>query len=304
MDRRESEVAGSPKSYISSGENPFLNIIQNVRTMRALAEEAARQARIVELAQLHLKECFGVEWLHRRLLDVGCGQLLRKALIFGTSNSVTAIDIELPFRPPFIPDLIRCIRTSGFHRASKTLIRQILGVDRRFRKALSSHLKVDRLPNVDVYYMNAKDLEFADASFDGVFSFSVFQHIDEPSVAAAEIHRVLKPGAIAYIQLHLYTSASGSDCPQITLSPDRYPPWAHLRTSSQYYGKEGLYHNHWRLAQWKNLFEGLFEVVRYPILETEIEENRRILSTAIRAELADFNDEELLITTLTAVCRK
>jgi SAM-dependent methyltransferase len=41
---------------------------------------------------------------------------------------------------------------------------------------------------------DAHHLPFADAVFDRVFAFNVFEHLREPSRAAAEILRVLKPG--------------------------------------------------------------------------------------------------------------
>lgn len=294
----------APKSYISGSYNPLLNVIQNIRYSNMLAEEVGSQIWWVELSRFHLKGYYNVEWYHHHLLDVGCGQLLRKALIFGVSNFVTGIDVELPFKPPFVPDFFKCIKFSGLGRAIKTLARQTLGVDRRFRKTLSNHLKIDKVPHVDTYYMNAKNLKFADESFDGVYSFSVFQSIDEPSVAAKEIYRVLKRGGIAYIALHLYTSPSGSDCPLVTLTPDKYPSWSHIRPSTKYYKKDGLYLNRWRLAQWKNTFEGIFSPVQYPIINNEIERNRKYLTPAIREELADYSEEELLTTTLTAVCKK
>jgi SAM-dependent methyltransferase len=304
MNKSDPNRKKSPKSYISGSDSPLLNVLQNLRYSSMLEEEVASQIYFAELSRLHLKEYYNVEWHHYHLLDVGCGQLLRKALIFGVSNSVTGIDLELPFKYPYFLDFIKCIGSSGLHRAIKTLARQTLGVDKRFQKALADRLKISKLPRVDTHYMNAKNLQFDDESFDGVFSFSVFQSIDEPSVAVNEVHRVLKRGRIAYIQLHLYTAPNGSDCPVAVLNPDKYPPWAHLRPSTRYYRKEGLYHNCWRLAQWKETFEGVFDTVHYPMIDDELERNRSYLSPAIREELADYSEEELLITTLTAVCKK
>lgn len=41
---------------------------------------------------------------------------------------------------------------------------------------------------------DAHRLPFADAAFDAVVSFNTFEHLYDPEAAAAEIHRVLKPG--------------------------------------------------------------------------------------------------------------
>jgi SAM-dependent methyltransferase len=49
----------------------------------------------------------------------------------------------------------------------------------------------------------ADQLEFADRSFDVVFSFSVFQHLLPSAIASAfgEVRRVLRPGGLAYIEM-------------------------------------------------------------------------------------------------------
>ena len=44
-------------------------------------------------------------------------------------------------------------------------------------------------------------LPFADASFDGVFSFAVLEHVKDPFKCAAELVRVLKPSGFLYCQI-------------------------------------------------------------------------------------------------------
>ena len=46
---------------------------------------------------------------------------------------------------------------------------------------------------------DAHYLPFRDSVFDHVFAFNVFEHLREPSLAAGEIRRVLKPGGVASI---------------------------------------------------------------------------------------------------------
>lgn len=46
---------------------------------------------------------------------------------------------------------------------------------------------------------DAHHMPFADAVFDRVFAFNVFEHLRDPKRAAAEIRRVLKPGGAAVI---------------------------------------------------------------------------------------------------------
>jgi SAM-dependent methyltransferase len=47
---------------------------------------------------------------------------------------------------------------------------------------------------------DAHRLPFGDNVFDRVFAFNVFEHLRDPKTAAAEIHRVLKPGGV--LMLH------------------------------------------------------------------------------------------------------
>jgi len=267
-------------------------------------KDAVLRINLSNAARQQLKEAFNVEWHNCKLLDIGCGQLLRHAFIFGIDNRVTGIDVELPFKYPYVFDFFKIMNRRGIKRAVKTAVRQILGIDRRFRRSLMRHLDVMKLPDIEMRLMDAMQLEFEDNSFDGAYSFSVFQYIDDPVLAAEQVHRVLKPGGVAYIQLHLYTSIGGSDHPLCRTNPEKYPPWGHLRPSTSYYLKHGLNVNCWRLAQYKEMFENIFDEVRYINHDDEREQVRRFLSPLICAELAEYSEEELLTSTFTVLCKK
>jgi SAM-dependent methyltransferase len=62
------------------------------------------------------------------------------------------------------------------------------------------------LDHLEVRAMDARSLEFADGSFDAVFSLSSIEHFGSPTQirqAAAEIGRVMRPGGIAYLATEL-----------------------------------------------------------------------------------------------------
>jgi SAM-dependent methyltransferase len=62
------------------------------------------------------------------------------------------------------------------------------------------------LDRLEVRSMDARQLEFEDASFDAVFSLSSIEHFGSPSDirrAAAEMGRVLRPDGIAYVATEL-----------------------------------------------------------------------------------------------------
>jgi len=51
--------------------------------------------------------------------------------------------------------------------------------------------------NVSFVVGSAYALPFADASLDAVFSHALYEHLARPADAAAELHRVLRPGGVA-----------------------------------------------------------------------------------------------------------
>jgi SAM-dependent methyltransferase len=289
--------------YANSGHE-LAGWMKHLRDIGDQRDVAARSLERVRRARDQVREAFGVEWRNKTLLDVGAGQQLRQSLAMGFQNRVTAIDLELPLQGWIIPDLLVTAWRNGAKRAIKTLARQMLMVDRNFRRELLAQSGQSHLPRLDVSRMDATRLDFPDNSFDGAFSFSVFQHIDRPDRAAAEMQRVVAPGGVAYVELHLYSSLRGSDHPLLRTAPRSVPPWAHLRKSSPLYRKHGLYVNMLRLAEWKSLFEKVFGDVKYFSLPGEQNEMVPLLSADVRSELSDFTEEELLTSTVIAVGRK
>jgi ubiquinone/menaquinone biosynthesis C-methylase UbiE len=74
-------------------------------------------------------------------------------------------------------------------------------------------------------------LPFADAEFDGVYSWSVFEHVDGVDWLLAEVLRILRPGGAFYLQIEpLYYSPYGSHLLRLIGQP-----WAHLLHEEQEY---------------------------------------------------------------------
>lgn len=122
----------------------------------------------LDLQELSSQLARGVEELgvrpDERILDVGCGTgNLTRALLerLSPEGRITAIDIA--------PRMIRAAR-------------------RKIRDA-----------RVDFRVADARKLPLPDSSFDRVICFSVWPHIDDREVAAAEMVRVLKPGGTLHI---------------------------------------------------------------------------------------------------------
>ena len=92
---------------------------------------------------------------HQLVLDVGCGTGLMSARLAASGRNVVGVDLS----------------TAMIKRA-------------RRRSA----------PNLEFLHADAEDLPFESASFDAVVNLISFHHYPNPSAAASEFRRVLRPG--------------------------------------------------------------------------------------------------------------
>lgn len=71
---------------------------------------------------------------------------------------------------------------------------RVIGIDHSYEMLACANRKNDK---IDFRYSNLdQQLSFVDNYFDGVVSNNVMAYLQNPDIALAEIHRVLKPGAI------------------------------------------------------------------------------------------------------------
>jgi SAM-dependent methyltransferase len=135
-------------------------------------------------------------------------------------------------------------------------------------------------------------LPFRINSFDLVTSVAAFEHfLDVPGVVE-ELHRVLRPGGLAWIGIHLFSSLSGghdfhlTEVPLRTL-PSGIAPWDHLRKRRTMF-RVPL--NEWRRDQYIELFARHFEILNQYCVMREGEE---FLTPAVAAELKNYSRDEL-----------
>ncbi len=136
------------------------------------------------------------------------------------------------------------------------------------------------------------DLPFRNESFDLVTSIAAFEHFLDVPAVVAEVHRVLRPGGLAWIGIHLFTSLSGghsfnlSEVPLRTI-PSGIEAWDHLRSRRM---KFRVPLNGWRREQYVELFASRFKIRnQYCVLR----EGEEFLTPAIEAELKDYSRDEL-----------
>jgi Methylase involved in ubiquinone/menaquinone biosynthesis len=292
------------ETYIRLNRGLFFELWQSL--LRARQARAAAQVVHwrTSLAYAQILECYGIPWRNKELLEIGCGQKLAYTLSFSQRNKVTAIDTEPPFHRPYLRSAVDLLRFAGPYRTLKTFANTLLGTRRAFKRQLSAVTDFHGSYDVRLLRMNSLALDFPADCFDGVFSFSVFEHISDPRQALQEVKRVLKPGGVFYLDLHLYTAIAGDHDPRWSGAAAAMKPWKHLRPSCQASRIETCYLNKVRLPEWRRMLEETFDSIHFRTIEGESERCRPHLTDEIRGELADYAEEELLTTTVIAVAKK
>ena len=152
----------------------------------------------------------------------------------------------------------------------------------------------------DLLCGSGHDLPFRDQSFDVIALFDTLEHIPDEHRALTEVRRVLKPGGLAYLYVHSFTSISGGH--HIAWKyPDRepsttVPPWDHLREKR--FPDIPSWLNGMREHQYREIFE------RHFLLEDWLythREGEKLLTPEIRAELGEYSEHELLTKGFIAV---
>ncbi len=103
---------------------------------------------------------------HGKLLEIGCGIGVDSIQLTKCGFDVTAVDLT--------ENALQVAKEFAVHR----------GVSIEFRQS------------------NAESLDFADTTFDAVYSFGVLHHTPDIQKAVSEVHRVLRPGGTAYVMLY------------------------------------------------------------------------------------------------------
>lgn len=237
----------------------------------------------------------------QRVLDIGCGRTYAFALLFHSlENDVTAIDIDyIGANDPRPIKWWRILKHNGFQKLAEELLYKLLLKDRTFYKALRN---VSAFPlttqGITFKQADAQNMSFADETFDVVISIAVFEHLPNVPQAVSELFRVMKAGALAYIDINLFTSPSGGHH-LFGLNPQKVPPWDHLRQKRL---PLTCYLNEWREAQYLQAFQERLEIMG--VLDIGKGAGRELLTPEIRAELSDYSEKELLKHGIVIIARK
>lgn len=238
------------------------------------------------------------------ILDLGCGKSAWLTLLLHSYGArTTGVDTEFtePGRKP--GKYLHIFKENGLERTARTLVWDYIYA-RPYYKALDERCPFSlNFDGVDLRRMTGTTLALPDNEFDVVVSHEVFEHLPDVPAAVRELHRVMKPAGITYIYVHNYTSISGGHhiawkYPESEPS-EEVPPWDHLRQNL--YPDIPSWINRLRMQEYRAAFETCFDVqawISYAV------EGKELLTPAIREELSEYADEELLTKGFVIIARK
>ena len=301
------------RTYTNSSKNP-LTLLREARDLYRIHADD-REGKVADFVrkmrrfEACLKTQTGLTLEDRDILIIGPGQGGGELTYFSMKNRVVGIDLDVISAGINPLDYVKMLRHNGLARTLKTAVRKLLGLDRKGAQELRRQLKVKQSRSPKLLQMDAAAMTFPNNSFDLIYTFSVFEHLPDPVAVIAQAKRVLRPGGVAYISLHLYTNDTGSHDPRLwSNAPDQPPPWAHLRPEHQAKVQSNAFLNEWRVEKWRDCFAAKLpgvvldcenhEANHHHKMQTELQELRR------QNELSDYSDEELLTVNLIAIWKK
>lgn len=150
---------------------------------------------------------------------------------------------------------------------------------------------------------DVRALPFLDNSFDLATSVAAFEHFLDVPTVVAELRRVMRPGGLVWVRIHLFASPSGGHNLRFTEIPLRnipagVDPWDHLRGRRLSFQ---LPLNEWRRDQYLETFGRHFQILKYYCAMREGEE---LLTPALEAELSNYSRDELTCGAYVILARK
>jgi SAM-dependent methyltransferase len=241
---------------------------------------------------LTLEKTYGFLAENKDVLEIGPGQFLTQARYFALKNRVTAMDYDVIAEYLNPLNVAKMLKRNGASRTAKTVLRKATGIDHIYRKTTRAQLRINKLPKLTIEHGDAQSMPFADNSFDMIQSRSVIHQLPHPEKALAEVARVLRPGGVAHLDLHLYTSYNGALDPRTMSGSDTTYYWHHLKHPDEYVQVATL--NKWRLQNWRALLANTLPGAIVRISEDGPNIRQALLAQQSAGELSVFSTEELL----------
>lgn len=243
-----------------------------------------------------------------RVLDLGCGANAPMTLMLHAAGCrVTGVDASLGhrwglgFRPHRYASYMR---QAGLGRTLRKAAGELV-FDRVYYRTLADATSLPLSERgLDLQLMDVRNPTLPSATFDVIHSNATWEHVSDVRAANRTIAQALRPGGIAYIEIHLFPSLSGGhDLPWIvpgkTILGD-VEPWQHLRNPNW---QAPVYLNRWRERDYRKSFE---ETEGLSIVDwrTEYTEGEDLLTPEIQRALPDYGAEELTKRSVIVVLRR
>lgn len=255
---------------------------------------------------------FGAEDLQRMtVFEIGCGQRpYRIANLLAHGVNVRGVDMDAVVVKLSAKLAYDCLRTNGFERAAKTIVRYFL-IDRLENQHLRDLLQI---PDAGFFYElksrivqgSAADEEsWPNEKMDFIYSEDVFEHI-----TPAELSRVceliayhLSENGFALIRPMIFTGIQGGhNVEWYNTSQDvarSCPPWDHLRNNEF---PANTYLNKMWLSDYRKVFSNHLEIIEETIECPEA--GRWALTPDIQIDLSQFPMEELFLNRVRFILRR
>ena len=284
-------------------------MLANYRARKTQLEAwATHDAGIYRAFSAAVPELVGRPLTSLRVLDLGCGSNAPMTLMLHAAGCrVTGVDHYLGHRwgLGFRPSrYVSYAKEAGAARAARKFVGELV-YDRIYYRTLA---QLSGLPlredGLDLRAMDVQNPRLPVNEYDVIHSNATWEHIPDVPAANRTIADALRPGGMAYIEIHLFPSLSGGhDLPWIT--PGKtvlgdVQPWQHLRNPAW---QEPVYLNRLRERDYRRAFEDTpgLRIVQW---NTEYTEGHEYLTDEVRAALPDYSDEELTKRSIIVVVKK
>ena len=260
---------------------PFLSDYARYTLQMFRGDRSAGERAQLEDLRRDLAPCLDLRQ-PRTILDLANGRLRPQyALLKSAGHHVSGIDMVN--RPG-------TSTTDLAYRLTRALYRWQLGLG-----AESPHQRTLVCGDVGL-------LPFPATTFDLIVSAAAFEHFLDVPAVVADMHRVMRPGAVAWIAVHLFTCVTGGHNRSFTYPlPKTFPEdalWDHLRQRRRPFT---VPLNQWRKDQYLATFAQHFELLN---VYCRTREGEQLLTPAIATELAAYTHDELTCGQLVIIARK
>lgn len=245
----------------------------------------------------------GVDVGSARIFDIGCGSYFPYPMLFA-STGVWVIGFDLD-------ELRRAGMRRGRYRAYRerhgwagSVLRFGFDVCRQatYYSALQRSAGVPlHGENVRLLRADALRCPLRDAVVDACVSSAAFEHLADVSGTVREMARVLKPGGIADIEIHLFPSLSGGhefELANHKPPPAGFPVWGHLWDTAW---RPPVPLNRWRERDFRTAFEPWFEILERVVMWTH---GAEYLTDDVRGRVPQYPADELITEAVVYVLRK